>query len=91
MQNEIEVPGFMTYREAAIMFSLMDEKSAAKAIKATVGYFLYGEEPKLDGVAQKVFEIMKADIDRNEGKYLEIRQKNRENAGKRWRKQTGGG
>ena len=37
-----EAPGYMTYREAAIMFSLMPDGEVAQAIKATVNYYLYG-------------------------------------------------
>ena len=44
-EKQYEAPGYMTYREAAIMFSLMPESDAAKAIKATVNYYLYGHIP----------------------------------------------
>ena len=72
-EKQYEAPGYMTYREAALMFSLMPESDAAKAIKATVNYYLYGQFPSgLDGVAEKVFQIMRADIDRNNAKYQEI-------------------
>ena len=48
------------------MFSLMPDIDAAAAIKATVRYYLDGELPDdISGIAAKVFEIMKADIDRN--------------------------
>ena len=69
----------MTYREAAIMFSLMPDDEAAQAIKATVNYYLYGNVADLDGVAGKVFEIMKADIDRNNEKYQEVCSRNKKN------------
>lgn len=39
-KEKFEAPGYMTYREAALMFSLMSEDDAAKAIKATVNYYL---------------------------------------------------
>lgn len=85
MQKEKEAPGYMTYREAAIMFSLMPEPDAAKAIKATVNYYLYGEIPKeITGVAAQVFTIMKADIDRNNEKYRDIVNRNKANISKRW-------
>lgn len=45
IDNRSEAPGYMTYREAAIMFSLMQPSDAAKAIKATVDYYLYGTVP----------------------------------------------
>lgn len=85
MQKEKGAPGYMTYREAAIMFSLMPEPDAAKAIKATVNYYLYGEMPKeITGVAAQVFTIMKADIDRNNEKYQKIVDRNKANINKRW-------
>lgn len=74
----------MTYREAAIMFSLMPDEEAAKAIKATVNYYLYGTTADLDGVARKVFEIMRADIDRNNEKYQKTVERNKNNINKRW-------
>lgn len=75
----------MTYREAAIMFSLMPDVDAAAAIKATVRYYLDGELPNnISGVAAKVFEIMKADIDRNNEKYQKIVERNKANINKRW-------
>lgn len=78
-----EAPGYMTYREAAIMFSLMPEADAATAIKATVNYYLYGTIPdSLDGVAAQVFKIMRADIDRNNEKYKEICSRNEKNGKK---------
>lgn len=78
-------PGFMIYREAAIMFSLMPESDAAKAIKATCNYYLYRATPEnLTGAAAQVFEIMRADIDRNNEKYNAISQRNQENIRKRW-------
>ena len=85
-----KAPGYMTFREAAIMFSLMPDEDAAKAIKATVNYFLYDQVSELDGVASIVFSIMKADIDRNDQKYISICERNRENGSKGGRpKKTG--
>ena len=82
-----EAPGFMTYREAAIMFSLMPEGDAARAIKATCDYYLYRTLPaNLTGTAQQVFKIMKADIDRNNEKYQKIVARNKRNIEKRWEK-----
>ena len=86
-EKQYEAPWYMTYREAALMFSLMPESDAAKAIKATVNYYLYGQLPSgLDGVAEKVFQIMRADIDRNNAKYQEVCKRNAENINKRWRR-----
>ena len=65
-EKQYEAPGYMTYREAALMFSLMPSG--------------------LDGVAEKVFQIMRADIDRNNAKYQEVCKRNAENINKRWRR-----
>lgn len=82
-QNKETAPGFMTYREAAVIFSLIGDAEAAQAIKATVNYYLYGKEPEaLDGMAEVVFSIMKADIDRNNEKYNHIAERNRANGRK---------
>lgn len=80
--EEVKAPGYMTFREAAIMFSLMDDVAAAAAIKATVNYYLDGEIAVLDGPAKKVFDIMRVDIDRNNAKYEKTVKRNRENGGK---------
>lgn len=92
IESRNEAPGYMTYREAAIMFSLMQPEDAAKAIKATVDYYLYGTIPHdLTGAAAQVFQIMHADIDRNAAKYQQTVERNRENANKRWKKGNAGG
>lgn len=87
-EEKYEAPGYMTYREAALMFSLMPEPDAAKAIKATVNYYLYGDLPnQIDGVAAQVFKIMQADIDRNNEKYARIVEQRRNAINKRWGKE----
>lgn len=85
-EEQRKAPGYMTFREAAIMFSLMPDEDAARAIKATVNYFLYNQVADLDGVAGSVFAIMKADIDRNDQKYVDICKRNKDNINKRWQK-----
>lgn len=64
-----QMPGFMTYREAALMFSLMGKEAAADAIVATCRYFLFDEIPELEGITAQVFDIQKAAIDRGRAKY----------------------
>lgn len=63
------MPGYMTYREAALIFSFMPDEDAAKAIKATVNYYLRGEVTELSGPAAEVFDIMQASIDRGKETY----------------------
>lgn len=79
----------MTYKEAALIYSLLPDEEAAKAIKATVFYFLDGVEPEnLTGPAARVFDIMKKDIDRNNDKYQRIVSRNTKNIQKRWKKEV---
>jgi len=82
MSQPKQAPGYMTFRKAAIMFSLMPDADAATAIKATVNYYLYGAVVDLDGTAGEVFRIMRVDIDRNNEKYQEICIRNKNNGGK---------
>lgn len=82
-QKEVRAPGYMTYREAALIFSLMPDREAAQAIKATANYFLYGILPEgLEGTAVQAFGIMREDIDRNNEKYRQIVERNTENGRK---------
>lgn len=89
-KSEAQAPGYMTYREAALIFSLMPEREAAQAIKATANYFLYGTMPEgLEGTAVQVFDIMQADIDRGNEKYQQIVERNAENGRKGGRPKKG--
>lgn len=84
MQQEKEMPGFMTYKEAALLFSILGEQDAAAAIKATCEYFLYGTIPVLTGAAATVFEIERAAIDRGRECYKAKVDGGRAGASKRW-------
>ena len=86
MPIEKEMPGYMTYREAALMFTFMPDEEAAQAIKATTNYFLYGTVEELTGRAAQVFEIMKSSIDRGRENYKGICERNKKNIQKRYRK-----
>lgn len=79
------MPGFMTYKEAALLFSILGEQDAAAAIKATCDYFLYGTIPELTGAAAKVFEVERAAIDRGRESYQAKVSGGRAGAEKRWR------
>ena len=79
-----EMPGFITYREAALIFSLMSDEEAAQAIKATVNYFLYDEFTPLAGAAQKAFDVMRASIDEGREKYLKQVEAGKRGAAKRY-------
>lgn len=84
MSDEKSMPGFMTYKEAALLFSILGEQDAAAAIKATCDYFLYGTIPELTGAAAKVFEIEVAAIDRGRDSYQAKVNGGRAGAKKRW-------
>ena len=86
MTNGKDMPGYMTYREAALIFSLMPDAEAAQAIKATVNYYLHGEVPELSGTPAQVFEIMRASIDRGQETYKARVEGGRKGARAHWRK-----
>lgn len=84
--GEKTMPGYMTYREAALIFSLMPDAEAAQAIKATVNYYLRGEEPELSGTPAQVFEIMRGSIDRDAETYKARVEGGRKGGNAHWRK-----
>lgn len=84
MADTKEMPGYMTYREAALMFTFMSDEEAAQAIKATTNYFLYGTVEELTGRSAQVFKIMKSSIDRGRESYEGICERNRKNIQKRY-------
>lgn len=86
MSEGKNMPGYITYREAALIFSLMPDAEAAQAIKATVNYFLRGELPELSGTPAQVFEIMRSSIDRGQEIYRAKVEGGRKGANAHWKK-----
>lgn len=78
------MPGFMTYRETALIFRLLSDEDAAQAIKAACTYYLTGKEIQVSEQAGEVFSVMKASIDRDFSKYQEKSEKSRKAAHKSW-------
>lgn len=89
MSEGKNMPGYMTYREAALIFSLMPDAEAAQAIKATVNYYLRGEVPELSGTPAQVFEIMRASIDRGQETYRARVEGGRKGSDARWKGKKG--
>ena len=72
-----EIPGFMIYREAAIMLSLLSDEAAGQVIKAAAFYFLRGVVPNdIEETASQVLEVLQESIDRCNDKYGRILARN---------------
>lgn len=72
-----DTPGFMIYREAAIMLSLLPDEAAGQVIKAAAFYFLRGTAPNdIEETASQVFEVLQESIDRCNDKYGHILTRN---------------
>lgn len=72
-----DTPGFMIYREAAIMLSLLPDEAAGQVIKAAAFYFLRGTAPDdIEETASQVFEVLQESIDRCNDKYGHILTRN---------------
>ena len=80
------MPGFMTYREAALMYSLIPDEEAGKAVKAAAKYYLYGDVDELTGVSSEVFQLMRSSIDRGRLTYKAECEGGKRGANKRYRK-----
>lgn len=89
MNGKKEMPGYMTYREAALIYSMLSDNEAAAAIKATTRYFLFGEMPscELSEMASTVFEIMQGSIDRGRETYQAKIEGGRKGAKSRYEKE----
>lgn len=80
-------PGFMTYRECALIFTFLPDEDAAAAMKAACNYFLFRKKPNgLSETAAHVVDILCADIDKNAEKYAKTCERNAGNIKKRWKK-----
>ena len=78
-----DTPGFMIYREAAIMLSLLPDETAGQVIKAAVFYFLRGTVPNdIEETASQVFEVLQESVDRCNDKYKRILTRNTLNGSK---------
>ena len=72
-----DAPGFMIYREAAIMLSLLPDEAAGQVIKAAAFYFLRGTAPNdIEETASQVFEVLQESIKRCNDKYCHILTRN---------------
>lgn len=87
MNEEKTMPGFMTYREVALMFTLMPKDEAADVIQAACRYYLYGEVTELHGVAAEALRIEMASIDRGREKYKSQVEGGKKGAGTRYGKE----
>ena len=81
-----EMGGFMTYREAALLYRALPDEDAAAVIKATVEYYLTGEIPELTGTLAGVFEVMRLGVDRGRENWERRREHARKGAAARWGK-----
>jgi len=61
---EKTMPGFMTYREAALIYRVLSDEEAGRLIKAVSRYYLSGSLPAPEGVAAEVYEVLCAGVDR---------------------------
>lgn len=88
MAEEKRMPGFMTYKEAALLFTFLEDEEAAAAIKAACNYYLYDTITPLEGRAQRVFESEMDAIDRGRKSYVAKVKAGRDTQKKRREKST---
>lgn len=82
MENR-EMPGFMTYREIALIYTAIDDETAGKVIKAVCDYFWFRKkETCFTDKAKYIYDMMVSSIDRGQESYNATCVKNAENGAK---------
>lgn len=77
------MPGFMTYREIALIYAALDDETAGKVIKAVCEYYCFGLETEgFDGRAAHIYETMVTKMDSDQSKYDNKCKANAENGKK---------
>lgn len=77
------MPGFMTYREIALIYASLDDETAGKVIKAVCDFFCFGiETDKFEGRALHIYETMISSISKDQTSYKNRCMANAENGKK---------
>ena len=65
------MPGFMTYREIALIYASLNDEEAGRVIKAVCEFFCFGTMANgFEGRAQHIYDAMVSGIDRDQSAYL---------------------
>ena len=84
-QQDIKEPGFFTFRENALMISMISQEQAGEIYIGLCRLFLYGEVLEMSTPqAQEVYDLIAESMERQHEKYVDTVEKNRQNANKRW-------
>lgn len=86
--NMKDKDGFLLYTSQIGIFDKLTDEQAGKLIKAIYRYELTREYPNLDFGLDMAFTSIKIVLDKNREKYRNKCKKNKENADKRWGKDT---
>lgn len=76
MNKERQPPGFMLYREPAIMLELMPSEDLENAVRSACKYFLHGKKTEVNGIGGEVANLLFDSIDRDRQKYTEVCERN---------------
>ena len=62
------MPGFMTYREVALIYAALDDETAGKVIKAVCDYYCFGYETDgFTGRAAEIYDTMLCKMETTSG------------------------
>lgn len=86
--NHFEHNSFVLYKDSRVFIDRLDKEQRGDLLAAIFAYVCDGELPDFhnDGITQMCFDIIKNYLDRDEKKYQEKCQRNKENIQKRWSK-----
>ena len=69
------------------VFQTLSDEQVGRLVRAMLHYLNTGKEPRLKGIAGRLWPLLSDQIDRNIRKYEEVCERNRANAQKYWDRQ----
>ena len=64
------MPGFMTYREVALIYAALDDVTAGKVIKAVCNYYCFGIETEgFTNRTAEIYDTMLCKMDKDQASY----------------------
>ena len=82
--------GFIVYGDTKSLADELSDEQLGQLFRGMLDYFVSGKAPKFSGVLKFAFIPIKQQMDRDQQKYDAKCEKNRENAKKRWERNSNG-
>jgi len=79
-----QMPGFMTFREGAVIYTILPDEDAGRLVKAAAVYYLNGTEPDLPEQLRSAFTVMQSGVEHGRESWEKRRMHGKRAAEARW-------